>query len=769
MLNAPGAPKKQNMPSRQDQAKVMERRRLTVHGIVQGVGFRPFIYELAEEFGLSGWVLNNSHGVVIEVEGPARALDSFERRLQSDAPPLSSITDLSRETIDCMGGAAFEILTSQVEAEQRALIPADVATCDLCAADVADPGNRRFGYPLTNCTNCGPRFTIIQAIPYDRPNTTMSEFTMCAECGAEYHDPRNRRFHAQPNACPVCGPKVYIQGNETEAHSAIENTARLLREGQIMAIKGLGGFHLACDARNEDAVRELRRRKGRSGKPFALMVADLDEARRLVHMSQGDEKLLASPERPILLLPVKDCIGLSPEVTPNLHYLGIMLPYAPLHHLLMSIAPPALVMTSGNLSEEPIAHRNEEALERLGGIVDAFLMHDREIHTPCDDSVVRPVLGNAMPIRRSRGYVPRPIDVGFEMPPILACGAEQKSTFCLTQESSAILSQHIGDLDNAETLEYYERAIEHMKRLFRVEPRIVAHDMHPDYLSTRYAQFLRTTKFAVQHHHAHVASCLAEYRITGPVIGVSFDGTGYGTDGAIWGGEILIAGLRDFRRAAHLSYVPMPGGAAAIKRPARMAYAHLAAAGLEDRAAELLSISDAELHILSRQIERGLNSPPTSSMGRLFDSVSAIIGLTSDATYEGEPAVMLEMCADDVEDGAYSFDIAGSPIEISAAPVVAAIVEDIDGGTPKPIISARFHNAVTEMVVEVCRRLRKSEGLSQVALTGGCFQNVRLIERTTRRLEAEGFSPLIHRLVPPNDGGISLGQAAVAAAASCEL
>lgn len=744
------------------------RRRLTVRGIVQGVGFRPFVYGLAEELALSGWVLNNSRGVLIEVEGSPSQLSHFENRLRTDAPPLSSITNVAVEVMPCVGGTRFEILTSLVDAEQRALIPADVATCDLCAVDVAESVNRRFGYPFTNCTNCGPRFTIIQSIPYDRPNTTMSAFSMCSLCESEYHNPRDRRFHAQPNACPVCGPRIWVQDSHRHHRvtpgKELEQTAQLLREGMIVAVKGLGGFHLTCDARNDEAVSELRRRKGRSGKPFAIMVANLEEARKLVVISAEEERLLTTPERPILLLPVKDSIGLSPQVAPGFRYLGIMLPYTPLHHLLMSVAPPALVMTSGNLSEEPIAHKNEEATIRLGAIADGFLMHDREIHTPCDDSVMRPILGKVMPIRRSRGYVPRPIEVGFDMPPILACGAEQKNTFCLTQESSAILSQHIGDLDNAETLEYYERAIEHMKALFRVAPEIVAHDMHPDYLSTRYAEALDIPRRAVQHHHAHVASCLAEHRMSGPVIGVSFDGTGYGTDGAIWGGEILVADLTQFRRAAHLKYVPMPGGAAAIKDPARMAYAHLQSAGLEEHAAELLGLSEESLRILSKQVERRLNSPLTSSMGRLFDSVSAIAGICSEATYEGEAAVALEMCAEDGEDAAYAFHISDSSIEVDAAPVIAAVVEDIDRGVAKSMISARFHNAVTEIIVTICERIRKQQGIAEVALTGGCFQNVRLVERTALRLLAEGFKPLIHRLVPPNDGGISLGQAVVAAA-----
>jgi len=755
------------------------RNRLRVTGTVQGVGFRPFAYQLAQRHRISGWISNTSEGVVIEAEGEEESLQRFVRELRDEAPRLARIADVEIEPRKPEGAEGFSIRDSTAAERRLALIPADVAICGPCAAEIVDPSNRRFGYPFTNCTDCGPRFTIIRDIPYDRPNTTMAAFRMCPECGREYNDPMDRRFHAQPNACPVCGPKVWLEcgtgnaecGVGTEAQdSAIQRAAEILAEGGIVAIKGLGGFHLACDARNPDAVDELRRRKGRSRKPLALMVRDVEEAHTLCRITPDEEAILLSYERPIVLLRAREDSG----VAPGNRYLGLMLPYTPLHHLLFQSSPPALVMTSGNLSEEPITHGNERARQRLAHIADAFLMHDRGIHVACDDSVIRPVLGKPMLIRRARGFVPGTVDFGFEGPPILACGGEQKNTFCLTIGRWAVPSQHIGDLDNTETLDYYERAVHHLTALFQVKPEVVAYDLHPDYLATRYGRSLQAPqRVPVQHHHAHIASCMAEHRLRGPVVGVAFDGTGYGTDGAVWGGEFLVADLRSFERAAHLSYVAMPGGAAAIRRPARMALAHLLDAFGEEAlelARKLLGFSDREPAALGRQIERRINSPLTSSMGRLFDAVSALLRLCSEATFEGEPAVELEMCADPEETASYGFDIGqgGGCSIVETAPVIRGIVLDVLGGAAAPTVSGRFHNTVVEIVAEVCRRIGDERGLREVVLSGGCFQNVRLLEAAIGRLQGLGFSVYWHEVVPPNDGGISLGQAAVAAAVCTE-
>lgn len=749
------------------------RKRIKVTGVVQGVGFRPFVYQLAERSGISGWVTNTSRGVMIEAEGEKDRLDLFIRALKEDAPRLASVAGIEAEPIELCGETGFTIHESEIEDQRIAMIPADVAMCEACAADISDPSNRRFGYPFTNCTDCGPRFTIIRDIPYDRPGTTMSTFEMCPDCSREYHDPTDRRFHAQPNACPICGPKVWIEdghGAWDMGHgSAIEEAAALIANGRIVAIKGLGGFHLACDAKNAEAVRELRRRKGRSRKPFAIMVRDLEEARRLCKITTEEEAILLSYERPIVLLEAKDKSGIAEEVAPGNRYLGIMLPYTPLHHLLFRHSPSALVMTSGNLSEEPIVYRNDDSLVKLGHIADAFLMHDRDIHVACDDSVVRSILGAPMPIRRARGFVPGAIDLGFDGPSILACGAEQKNSFCLTVGRWAIPSQHIGDIDNAETLDYYEHAVEHLSKLYDIKLDIVAHDMHPDYLATRYALSLDgPRKLPVQHHHAHIAACMAEHKLTEPVIGVAFDGTGYGTDGAIWGGEFLIADLTAFERAAHLRYVPMPGGSAAIAKPARMALSHLIdaygneAQGIAER---LLGLSPEEVPVVFKQIERRINSPMTSSMGRLFDSVSALLGLCRDATYEGEPAVLLEMCAGCSDESCYRFDIVeedGCSI-IDTRPIIRGLVCDIPANASAAEVSARFHNTITRIIIEVSQRIRDKVGLNSIVLSGGCFQNARLLESAIKGLQAKGFVVFRHKVVPTNDGGISLGQAAIAA------
>jgi len=775
------------------------RRHIHVRGVVQGVGFRPFIYNLARRHDLRGWVCNTSSGVDIEAEGALQAVDAFLQALTAEAPPLARIDAVDVRELPPNGDVTFEIHHSRPQPGQFQPISPDVATCDACLAEVMDPADRRYRYPFTNCTHCGPRFTIIRDIPYDRPQTTMAAFAMCPECQAEYDDPANRRFHAQPNACPTCGPRLTLilpnhltpvlsvaEGTQLPNLSGdlIEAARALLADGWIVAIRGVGGFHLACDARNEEAVQRLRARKGRVGKPFALMARDLETVRSLCEVNDDEAKRLCGRERPIVLLRARPQNGIAPGVAPRQRNLGIMLPYTPLHHLLLQPAPgipDVLVMTSGNLSEEPIAVGNEEALMRLRGLADAFLLHNRDIYIRCDDSVVRVFRGAELPIRRSRGYAPYPVHLGAEAIPLLACGAELKNTFCLTRGPYAFLSQHIGDLENVETLRSFETSVAHFERLFRVRPQALAYDLHPDYLATRYARQRATREnlpaISVQHHHAHIAACLAEHQRPGPVIGVAFDGTGYGEDGAIWGGEFLIANLRGYRRAAHLAYVPLPGGDAAVRRTYRMAWSHLRHAfqtsevpgdfgSLVPEVPALRDLNPAERRVVERQIATGLNTPPTSSMGRLFDAISALCGVCLEATYEGQAAIELEMLADPAEDGAYEWplpDAAGDgPWAIDPAPVVRAVVADVRKGVEVATIAARFHNAVAAMVAEMCQRLRTATGLNEVALSGGVWQNVMLLERTLARLEAAGFTVYTHHLVPPNDGGLALGQAAVA-------
>ena len=747
------------------------RRRALVHGTVQGVGFRPFVFQLAHRLGLAGWVLNAPEGVTIEVEGERDRLDEFVRRLSADAPPLARIVELHVEEIEPSGETAFSIRTSEGAARPRPVIPADVATCGDCAREVGDPADRRHRYPFTNCTNCGPRYTIVRRIPYDRPNTTMSAFTMCAACLAEYEDPMNRRFHAQPNACPDCGPWLALDGEDrVDTEAALRRVAGYLEAGGIVAIKGLGGFHLACDARSDAAVRLLRERKGRGLKPFAIMVRDLEEARRVCQVGALDEQLLSSAERPIVIMPRRSG-GVSPEIAPNNKTLGVLLPYTPLHQLLLEHAPPALVMTSGNLAEEPIAYRSDEAREKLGHIADHFLTHNREIHLPCDDSVARIADGAPMLLRRARGYVPRPIELDSQAPAVLACGGEQKNTICLLVGKQAVLSQHIGDLDNVETLDYFERVVRHFEALLEFEPEIVAHDLHPEYLSTKWAKALEGVPrlVGVQHHHAHMASVMAENNLRGQVIAATFDGTGFGLDGAIWGGEFLVGDRAAFQRAAHLRYLRLPGGGSAIERPARMALSYLIECfgqQAQEKAARLLSLSERDVETITRVIERGVNSPWTSSMGRLFDAVSALLGICDRVTYEGQAAVELENVADPAETGAYGFEtLPGEDgMEIDVRPAVRGVVADLEAGVPRERIAARFHETVARMTVEVCRRLADEMGLTRVMVTGGVAQNRLLLERALAGLRRVGLEPYLNRQVPCNDGGLSFGQAVVAAA-----
>jgi len=763
-------------------ASVPPARRIHVSGVVQGVGFRPFIYGLAQRHALSGWVRNSSAGVDIEVEGPPVALDAFLAAITAEAPPLSRIESVTVQEIPGNGFARFEIRHSHaVEGAYQPISP-DVATCPECLAEVRDPSDRRYRYPFTNCTNCGPRFTIIQDIPYDRPATTMAPFAMCPDCQREYDDPLNRRFHAQPNACPVCGPRLELRpspalgapaGWDALPADPLDAARALLLAGHIVAIKGLGGFHLACDATNPAAVRTLRARKGRAAKPFAVMMPDLDAVRRVCTVSEAAARALEGSERPIVLLPLLPGGPIAVEVAPGLRELGVMLPYTPLHHLLLEQTlgfPSALVMTSGNFSEEPIATDNDDALARLGPLADAFLLHDRAIHIRCDDSVVRATEGGLLPLRRSRGYAPYPVPLPFESPPLLATGAELKNTFCLARDAHAFISQHIGDLANYDALCSYEHSIAHMERLFRVQPEIIAHDAHPDYLATRYAMRRPEPRVAVQHHHAHLASCLAEHKVPPgePAIGVIFDGTGLGPDGAIWGGEILIGGYDGFRRFAHLRYVPLPGGDAATLRPYRTALAHLWSAGLPWDAdlPPVLAAPPQEQTIVRQQLEKRLNAPLTSSMGRLFDAAAALCGVLQEVTYEAQAAIWLEAGADADETAAYPFAIArgedGSYL-FDPEPLLIALLADLRGGVPVPILSARFHNGVADLVRDICLLAREETGIATATLSGGVFQNATLLRAAGERLRHAGFAVLTHELVPPNDGGLALGQAAIAA------
>jgi hydrogenase maturation protein HypF len=743
-----------------------------VRGIVQGVGFRPFVFQLAERHGLVGWVRNTSRQVEIEVAGSEEALGNFLRELRERAPPLACIDTIETETLRPAGHTRFEILESQLD-EGWQSIPPDTATCDACLAETFDPSERRHGYPFTNCTHCGPRFTIIEELPYDRNRTTMRCFALCKACRREYEDPRDRRFHAQPVACPACGPAVWLQrpdGCRVDG-DPIEVCASLLASGSIVALKGLGGFQLVCDATNAEAVARLRSRKRRYGKPFALMVADSEWAERLCEVSAAERQALESRGRPIVLLKQRPGTPIAPEVAPGLDTLGLMLPYTPLHHLLLRRFRGALVMTSGNLSEEPIAIGNREALERLAEIADAFLFNNRDIYARYDDSVVRVLGDHVVPIRRARSFAPTPLDLPFSArQDILACGAQQKSTFCLVKESKAFLSQHIGDLENLETLEHFQSSLETFRRLFRVDPGIIAHDMHPDYLSTHVAHEYpapSALRVVVQHHHAHVVSAMVEHGIREPVIGVAYDGTGYGTDGEIWGGEILVADWRKFERVAHLRYAPMLGGEAAIRKPYRMAAGYiwtLCAACEVDFDTFLGMVPLGERILLRRQLDAKLNTPLTSSCGRLFDAAAALLGIRREALYEGQAAVELEAVADADVDEVYPYDLLrdGEGWIIDPAATLRALWCEKRAGRRVSTIAAAFHNTVADFTCAICRRVREKRGLERVALSGGCFQNALLTRRTQAGLEGAGFEVLTHRFVPPNDGGISLGQAAVA-------
>jgi hydrogenase maturation protein HypF len=741
-----------------------------VEGTVQGVGFRPFVYGLATRLGLSGLVGNDVDGVFAEVEGPGAAVAEFLSRLERDAPPLARIERVTVRDLIPNGSPGFAIVASQPGESRRALVAADSATCADCLAELNDPTDRRFGYPFINCTNCGPRFTIVRDVPYDRPLTTMAGFAMCEACAAEYHDPANRRFHAQPVCCPACGPRLILTGPDGQElpGEPLAAAAGLLRRGQIVAVKGLGGYHLAVDAAGEEAASTLRARKHREDKPFALMVSDLEAAGRLCQVDAAGADLLARPRRPVVLMPRRDGARIAAEVAPGNRQLGIMLPYTALHHLLLAKVSRPIVLTSGNVSDEPIAYEDADALKRLGGIADAFLTHDRPIHIRTDDSVVRAFRGRPMPIRRSRGYVPEPIRVRDGFPRhVLACGAELKNTFCLAKQEQAFVSHHIGDLENAETLRSFTEGIGHFKRLFDIEPELVAYDLHPEYLSTKYALDLGGVDLlGVQHHHAHIAACLADNGEDGPVIGVAFDGTGYGTDGTVWGGEFLIAAMSGFERAGHLARVPMPGAAAAIRAPWRMAAAYLDACGLADPGSlDVARRNVRHWDAVLALARRGVNSPLTSSAGRLFDAAAAILGVRDEINYEGQAAVELEQLASPGERSGYRATLTPEyPFRIDARDLIQAVAHDLRRGVGREIVAARFHNGVAALIEDGCVLARDRTGLGTVALSGGVFQNQLLLHAGVNRLEARGFRVLLHSQVPCNDGGISLGQAAVAAA-----
>jgi len=754
---------------------------IRVEGVVQGVGFRPHVYRLASELGIAGFVRNTSNDVQITAEGSPRYVDDFIRRLRADAPPLAHIHNLLVEDVPCSNAAHFEIRESVYQEGGSQLVSPDVATCPTCLSEILDANDRRHRYAFTNCTNCGPRFTIITGMPYDRPNTTMATFMMCPTCRAEYVDPANRRFHAQPNACPECGPSLQLVAPDGSAipHSgdALKRTAELLHNGCIVAIKGMGGFLFACDATNSDVVQRLRLRKRRPSKPFAIMVRDIETARVHCHLTPEEESLLLSPSAPIVLARWRNDSTLCRDVAPGLLYLGIMLPYTPLHHILLRECELPLVMTSGNLSEEPIAADNAEALARLTDIADFFLMHNRPIHSRYDDSVVMVAGGATSMIRRARGYAPYPIQLPFEAPPVLAVGPQMKNTFCLAEGQRAFVSQHIGDLDSVETLDHFEDTIELYRSLFRIDPTIIAHDLHPDYASTRFARHFASAGLqavAVQHHHAHIVSCMIENGMQEPVIGVAFDGSGFGTDGRIWGGEFLVCDSSASRRAAHLEYLPLPGGDAAILRPYRIAAAYVATLLGEQRLQRSCAVTDAlvpeERHALMRQLETGLNTPLTSSMGRLFDAVAALTGVRGAIDYDGQAAIELEMQAHLYQGPCparrYSFGIdqEGGAYVVRVAPVLDAVLHDLSNGALIPLIAASLHEAVAAMTADVCRLISRDTGIRTVALSGGVFQNRWLLESIPPRLTEAGLHVLRHTLLPSNDGCVSLGQAVIAAA-----
>jgi hydrogenase maturation protein HypF len=754
--------------------------RYRVTGVVQGVGFRPFVYVTATGLGLSGSVGNDSAGVLAEVEGEPADVEELGRRLATGAPPLAVVETVTATGLPVTGGTGFTIAASDAgpATGARTFAGPDVATCADCLRELADPADRRYRHPFISCTNCGPRFSVIRDLPYDRPATTMAGFPMCAACAAEYADPADRRFHAQPIACADCGPVLELAVPGTAPRfrdEAVTATRRLLAEGAIVAVKGLGGYHLACDARNAATVAELRRRKRRGDKPFAVMVADLAAARSLAEISDVEAALLGGPRRPVVLLARgPGASALAADVAPGSPDLGVLLPYTPVHVLLLERgdgAPDCLVMTSGNLGGEPICSRDDDAAARLAPLADAWLRHDRPIHVPVDDSVTRVVDGREAPVRRSRGHAPLPVALPVPVPPTLAVGAELKNTCAVGQGRYAWLSQHIGDTDDLATLEALTASARHLEHLTGVTPESLVADAHPGYRSTAWARRSAAGRpvRTVQHHHAHVASVMAEHGLDGrdPVIGFAFDGTGYGTDGAIWGGEVLVADYKGFRRAAQLGYVPLPGGDATVQRPYRMALAHLFAAGLPwaPDLAPVRACPPEERGVLAHQLSSGFGTVPTSSMGRLFDAVAALAGVRGVVDYEAQAAIELEGLARGVPaDGTYAFGLTGnSPLVADAGPVIRSVVGDRRAGVPAEVVAARFHAGVADLVAELAGRIRGETGLHTVVLGGGVFGNALLLSGARRRLEGRGFTVLTPEQLPANDGGLALGQLMVGA------
>lgn len=745
--------------------KKLFRKYIVVEGIVQGVGFRPFVYNIAIRNNLKGWVKNTSEGVFIDIEGDEKSINSFLKELENNAPPLSKIEGITVEDRDLGYFDDFTIEKSKDNQNTITLISPDVATCKDCESEIKDKDNRRYKYPFTNCTNCGPRFSIMKKLPYDRPMTTMKDFEICGECKTEYENPMDRRFHAQPNACSKCGPRVWLTdkyGNEIDMEDPIKEVIRLIKDGKTIGIKGLGGFHLACDGRNEQAIDLLRNRKSRPTKPLALMMKDIDTVKKFCNVSHKEEEIIKGIKKPILLLDKKDFI--LHNIAPNNNKLGVMLPYTPLHYLLFDDGLDVLVMTSANASGLPIVYKNDEAVEKLKNIVDYFLLHDREIHIPVDDSVVRVILDKECLIRRSRGYAPVSVKIkGLE--DTLACGPSQKSVFCISKDQFAFLSQHIGDLDNLETYENFEKNVEHFKSLYNIEPKIIAYDMHPEYLSSQYAQNTEGRKTPIQHHHAHIASCMIENNVYKKVIGIAFDGTGLGTDDRIWGGEFLVCDLTDFERAGHLDYVKMPGGDVAVKEPWRMALSFLYKLYGEEIKTNILShIADKNMKNIIAMIKHNINCTETSSMGRFFDAVSALLALKTKTTFEGEAAIYLEAIADKKENGRYDYYINNSNGKniVNTNEIIQGIIKDIENNVGKSIISKRFHNTVIAFSIDMCKLIRSEYSINSVALSGGVFQNEIILMGIYNGLISEGFTVYTHGEIPCNDGGIALGQLAIA-------
>ena len=757
------------MPIKEYRARI----HMLIKGVVQGVGFRPFVYNLARTLDLTGWVNNSAQGVEIEAEGKEVFLESFAERIRSEAPPLAVIEEITLTKLPPADYKDFVIKDSAKGEIKFTLVSPDVAICPECLAELNDPENRRYRYPLINCTNCGPRFTIIQDIPYDRPYTTMANFPMCPDCLKEYYDPQNRRFHAQPTACPACGPQVVLldrQGKQVAAQDAPEKAVELLKQGHILAVKGLGGYHLVCDALSQTSVQRLRNLKNRDAKPFAVMMPDIEVVKKYCDITNEEEIALISERCPIVLLRKKDDSAVAFDVAPKNRYLGVMLPYAPLHHLLFQNGSEVLVMTSGNSSGEAIEYKDNEALANLGSIADYFLTHNREIHIRTDDSVVRFFKGRQRMLRRSRGYAPLPVKLPFEIDNILALGAELKNTVCLTKGNSAFLSQHIGDLENLSNMLAFEKAVDHLQTIFNLTPQAVAYDLHPDYLSTKYAEDIKgLTKFPIQHHHAHIASCMAENGVVSDVIGVAFDGSGYGTDGTIWGGEFFTGNYQGFVRWANFEYVPLPGGNAAIKQPWRMALSYLLTMFDQNiTQMPLPPFQDTDsykLGIVKNLILNGRANLLTSSAGRLFDAVAALVGVRQEISYEGQAAIELEQLAlPELHCEGYRFILnrATWPWTIQFKPMFEEIIREILANEAIEVMAARFHQTLADVILATCKLIRNDTGIDNVVLSGGVFQNLLLLDKSVKCLEKDGFQVYTHSKVPANDGGISLGQAVIA-------